>query len=147
MPKSRVSLIVVSVRSARPSLKYCLTFEARKWICGLDAAVEDLGVKPARGSAVDTAPEDDRGLVGPSERELIRERLLEPRAARDRPVEHAGIGDLQLAERERVVVAALAILRGERGGQHGPPTIEEQADILRGQTVADPGERVRVLAR
>jgi catalase len=28
-PKSRVSLIVVSVRRARPSLKYCLTLEAR----------------------------------------------------------------------------------------------------------------------
>ena len=28
MPKSRVSLTVVSVRSARPSLKYCLTLEA-----------------------------------------------------------------------------------------------------------------------
>ena len=29
IPKSRVTLTVVSVRSARPSLKYCLTFEAR----------------------------------------------------------------------------------------------------------------------
>jgi len=38
---------------------------------GLGAAVKDLGVKPARGAAVDPPGEDDRGLIGATERELV----------------------------------------------------------------------------
>jgi len=62
---------------------------------GLDAAVEDLGVKPSRRPAADAAAEDDRGLVGPTERELVGDRCLEPRAPGGRPVKDAGVGDLQ----------------------------------------------------
>jgi hypothetical protein len=58
---------------------------------GLGPAVEDLGVKPARGPAVDTPAEDHRGLAGAAECELIGQRLLKPRAARGRPVKRAGV--------------------------------------------------------
>jgi hypothetical protein len=46
----------------------------------LHAAVEDLGVEPARGLSAHAAAEDDRGLVGPSEGELVGDRCLEPGA-------------------------------------------------------------------
>jgi hypothetical protein len=79
----------------------------------LGSAVEDLGVKPARGAAGDTPGEDDRGLIGATERELIGERCLEPGAPREWPVKRAGIGDLQLPERKRVRVPASAVLVGQ----------------------------------
>jgi hypothetical protein len=113
---------------------------------GLHAAIEGLGVKPSRGAAVDAAAEDDGGLIGAAERELVRERLLKPRAARGRPVEHPGVGDLDLAERERVGVPASPVLHGQRRRERGLPAIEERAHIAGGQSVADRGERLRVLA-
>ena len=79
----------------------------------LHSAVEDLRMKPTRGPATDAPAEDDCSLIGPSEGELIGERRLEPGAARGRPVERAGIGDLQLPERERVRVPASAVLVGQ----------------------------------
>ena len=76
--------------------------------------VEDLGVEAAGGVSLHFACEHDRDLVRPAGRELIGERALKPRAARGGPVEHAGVGDLKLTERELIAVAALAILDRER---------------------------------
>ena len=115
-PKSRVSLI------GRLGPQRAALFEVLLDLRGavvdldrrLDTAVEDLGVEPARGLAVHAPAEDDRGLVGPSERELVGDRRLKPGAPGGRPIEHAGVGDLQLPERERVPVPTMAILRRER---------------------------------
>lgn len=90
--------------------------------------------------------EDDRGLVGSSERELIREGLFKPGAAGARPVKGAGIGDLELSESERVPVPAAAVFVGQRRGQSGLPAIKEPAHITGRQAVTDPGERFGVLA-
>ena len=86
----------------------------------LHAFVEDLGVKPPRRPAGDAAAEHDRDLVGAPERELVGQGALKPRPPRRGAVEHAGVGDLGLAERELVAVAARAILRGQRRGQRAP---------------------------
>jgi hypothetical protein len=96
---------------------------------GLGPAVEDLGVKPARGASGHAAAEDDRGLIGAPQGELIGNGCLEPRSARARPVKRAGVGDLQLPEREVIVVAAAVVLVGERGRERGLPAIKERADI------------------
>jgi hypothetical protein len=81
---------------------------------GLDADVEDLGVKAARRATGHAAPEHDGDLVGAPERELVRERTLKPRAARRRAVKDARVGELQLPERELVAIPAPAILGAER---------------------------------
>jgi hypothetical protein len=56
----------------------------------------------------ETTAEDHRSAVGPAERELIAQRLLEPLPVRQRPVRGACVGELQLAEGELVAVAAPA---------------------------------------
>jgi hypothetical protein len=91
--------------------------------------VEDLGVKPARRSTRDAPGEHDRDLVRAPERELIGQSPLKPRPPRGWAVEHAGVGDLGLAERELVVVAAGAVLRGQRRGQRGLPAVKERLDV------------------
>lgn len=112
----------------------------------LHATVKDLGVKPARGPAAHTPAEDHRSLIGSPERQLIGQGLLKPRTARGGPVKGPGIGDLQLPDRERVPVATLAILARQGRGQRALPAIEEQADILSRQAIADRGQRVGVPA-
>jgi hypothetical protein len=71
-------------------------------------------VEPAGSLAGDAAGEYDGDLVGPAERELIGKRLLKPGAAGGGAVEHTGIGDLKLPERQVIAIAAPAILGGER---------------------------------
>jgi hypothetical protein len=44
----------------------------------LGPAVEDLGMRPARDASIDAPAEDDPGLIGETERELVGERLLKP---------------------------------------------------------------------
>jgi hypothetical protein len=56
-------------------------------------------------------------LVGARERELIGEGAIKPRAPGCRPVEHAGVGDLGLTERELVAVAARPVLRPSTAGE------------------------------
>ncbi len=87
------------------------------------------------------------GLIGATKRELIGQRLLKPCASGGGPIEHSGVGDLKLSERERMPVPAPAVLVGQRRGQRALPALEEPADILSRQAVADPGERLRVIAR
>jgi hypothetical protein len=112
-----------------------------------DPAVEDLGVKPAGGPTGHAPAEDHGGLVRPSERELIGERLLEPRAGGGGLVEHAGVGDLKLAERELIAVSAGAILVGERGRERRDPAIEERAHVRGLKALADLGQRCLIGAR
>ena len=76
-----------------------------------------------------TAAEDDRDAVRAAERELVAQRLLEPLAARQRAVEHPGVGELELAEGELVAVAAPAVLGGEGRGQPRQPAAEEALDL------------------
>ena len=113
---------------------------------GLDAVVEDLGVKPPGVRRVDTPAEDDRGLVGAAERELVGQRRsnqARPAAGRSKP----------WCRRSRAwrnesacPYPRSAVLVGQGRGQRGLPAPEEQAHVLSRQAVADPGERLRVIA-
>ena len=49
-------------------------------------------------------------MVGPAERELVTDCLLEPVAACLGPVEDARVGQLELTEGELVAVAAAAVI-------------------------------------
>ena len=114
----------------------------------LHAVVEDLGVKPSRRLAGDAPAEHDRDLVRAPERELVGQGALKPRPAGRGAVEHAGVGDLGLAERELVVVAARSVLRGQRRGQRRLPAVKERLHVvrptgLRRSRPARPGPRRR----
>ena len=102
----------------------------------LHSAVEDLGVKPARGPAVDAPAEHDRGLVGATERELVGQRPLKPGAPGRRPIEHPGVGDLQLPERERMPVPALAVLDGS-AARAARPASAQSTPARRPEAYAD----------
>jgi hypothetical protein len=80
----------------------------------LDAGGDHAGVEAARGLARDAPAEHDRDPVGAPQRELVAQRLFEPLAARQRPVEDPGVGQLELAEGELVAVAAAALGGVER---------------------------------
>ena len=92
-PKSLGSLIVVSVLSARPSLKILLDLGVLvvRLDLRLDAVVDDPGAEPARGAADDLAAEHDLHVVGATQRQLVFERQLEPFADLGGAFEHAGV--------------------------------------------------------
>ena len=113
----------------------------------LGAAMNDAGAEPSRGAGDDLAAERDLHVVGAPERELVGDHQLEPVAARGRLVEHAGVGDLELADRERVAVAAQSILGGERRREQRLPALPEPLDLSLGQRVADLGQRELVIDR
>jgi hypothetical protein len=54
-----------------------------------------------------------------------RDELLEERPPGRGPVEHPGVGDLELAERQVVDVARAQVVAGQRGGQPPLPTPEK----------------------
>jgi hypothetical protein len=80
------------------------------------ATPDDPGAEPAGGAAGDRAVEDELDVVGAPERELVFEHEFKPLAGLGRALEDAGVGELELADREPVVVAALAILLTQRAG-------------------------------
>jgi hypothetical protein len=86
--KSRVSLMVVSVRSACPSLWYCLMrvdVQRRHHAVG-----DDTGAEPPRRAAAHLAVEHQAHLVGAADIEVLADHLLEKDAPRHRLVEHLG---------------------------------------------------------
>jgi hypothetical protein len=80
----------------------------------LDPAVDHARVKTPRGLAAHAPAEHHGDAVGAPERELVADRLLKPRAAGRRAIEHARVGELELAKAQLVAVAAAAILGRQR---------------------------------
>src|SRR5659263_213481 len=138
-PKSRVSLIVVSVRSALPSLWYLLDLGVLVVdVQGRDDAVgDDPGAEAARGRVValaDDAPvEDQANLVGAANVEVLVQHLLEEDSPGHRSVEHLGEGELGLQDRQLVPVAGRLIGGGERVGQDLQPLAQQRLDVPRSQ--------------
>ena len=124
MPKSRVLLMVVSVRRARPSLWYCLI------LLNLVIDVQRRGhafgqharAKTARRSLGHAPLEDQLHLIGPAQVQVLADDFLEEDAARLRPIEHLGQRKLRLQDRHVVAVAGLAILRRCRDAATVPAT-------------------------
>src|SRR4051812_5693380 len=92
MPKSRVSLIVVSVRRARPSLWYLL--DPGMLVVDVQRRRHPFGEhprpEPARGPLGDAPLEDQLHLVRPSQVEVLADHLLEEDTAGERPVQDLG---------------------------------------------------------
>jgi hypothetical protein len=84
-------------------------------------------------------------VVGASERELIADHQLKPVAALGGSLEHARVRALELANRQRVSVAAQAVIGGERRGQTDLPAMPEPLDVAMREALADPGQRVGVI--
>ena len=76
-------------------------------------------------------------MVGAPKRELVAERLLKPRPAGLRAVKDARVGELELAEGERVAVAAAPVGGREGRGQARLPAAQEGLDVARRQGRAD----------
>jgi hypothetical protein len=108
IPKSLVSVMVVSVRGAFP---YCLIVVCLSSTCrlGVTPAVITLVREPsrcrARAAADRTGVEDETDLIGAADVEVVADDLLEEDPTRDRSVEHLGQGELGLQS---------------RGGRRGP---------------------------
>ena len=137
MPKSRVSLMVVSVRRADSFLVVLL--DAGRLVVDVqrrdDAVGEDPGAEPARGRrrlAADDAPvEDQRDPVGAADVEVLADDLLEEHPPGQGPVQHLGEGELGLQDRDVVAVAGPAVRGGERVRQPGQPLAHEPVDLGR----------------
>ncbi len=68
-------------------------------------------------------------------------------AAHGGAITDVGVGDLKLARRERVAVAAHAVGVGQQDGQPPQPALEELAYVPRSETVADLLQHRWLLAR
>ena len=95
----------------------------------LDAAGDHAGPEPPRGTAADPAGEDKLHVVRTPERELVFEHQLKPLSDLGGAVGHARVGELELADREPVAVAPLAVSGIQRRGQVRLPVLEEPPDI------------------
>lgn len=110
----------------------------------LVAAVEDARPEAARRAGDHLAGEDDGDVVGAAERELVAEYALEPFPAGLGTVEDARVGELELAERDLVAVAALAVLVGEGTRERTLTAAEEGPDVAGLQAGADRRQRLGV---
>jgi hypothetical protein len=80
----------------------------------VDALGDDLGAERAGRLLGDPPIEDDRDLLGTAKVEVIADDAFEEGAARLRTIEHAGVGELDLAEGEVIHVAAVEVGVGGR---------------------------------
>ena len=109
IPKSLVSVMMVSVRGAFP---YCLIVVCLSSTCrlGVTPAVITLVREPsrcrARAAADRTGVEDETDLIGAADVEVVADDLLEEDPTRDRCVEHLGQGELGPQDRQVVAAAA-----------------------------------------
>jgi hypothetical protein len=72
--------------------------------------------------------------------------MLEEHPSAVGAVENLGQRELGLQDRELVAVAGAAVLAGERVRQAGQPAAKERVDLGGREPVADPLQRVRVIA-
>src|SRR5215207_690436 len=77
---------------------------------------------------------------------MVTDDTLEEGAPSLGAVEHAGVGDLELAEGQLIGVASLQILSRKRRWQPVEPAPEERVDCCRAKSVADTLQRRRISA-
>jgi hypothetical protein len=104
MPRSRGWLTVVSVRSALPSFRYCLTwvFLQAQVEVGAGAVGDDLGPEGPGGAALaalaDHPAEDDVHLVRAADVQVVADQLPGEDPPGQRPVQGHGGGELHLVD-------------------------------------------------
>jgi hypothetical protein len=110
-------------------------------------AAADHARPEAAGGGRDHFPgEDDGDVVRTAERELVAKHALEPGPGGCGWGEDARVGELELAQRELVAVAASEILLPERRGQQRLPATEEGPDVTSREPGADRGQRISISA-
>ena len=151
--KSRVSLMVVSVRRALPSLWYCLIRVCLYSTCRLGVTpwvrtrVRNRPWVPMTAAVVDPPVEDQRDPVGAAHVQVLADDCLEEHPARGGPVQHLGQGELGLQDRNVVAVAGPAVRGGEGVGQDLQPLTQQSVDAGRVETVTDALQAGRVVTR
>ena len=124
--------MTVSVRRARPSLKYCLM--PRGFVVAaqrrIDSLGQDSGAKRPGVRAIDRSIEDQRNLIGAPNIEVISNHTLKPHPARLRPVKHTGVGNLKLAECQIVDVAGSQVCFAQRRGQAAQASARRSSSLL-----------------
>src|SRR5438093_8154391 len=134
--------MVVSVRRARSSLKYCLTWEClcSMWRLGVDPIGDDPGaVAKRRGGRSFREPggKQQAHPVGAAQIQVLPDQLFEEVASLDRLVKYVGEAHLQLPDGQPVGIAGRTVVWGERPGQPLDPAVEKRLHILRPQGIAD----------
>jgi hypothetical protein len=122
--------MVVSVRSARPSLWYLLDrgvfvvhVQARGDAFGDHPGAEPAGCLTGPGFH-QSAIEDQADLVRATDVEVVADDLFEEHSTVDRGVEHLREGELGLQDGELIPVLGVPVLLGERVRQDGQPLIQ-----------------------
>jgi hypothetical protein len=146
IPKSLVSVMMVSVRGAFPycSIVVCLSSTCR---LGVTPAVITLVREPsrcrARAAADRTGVEDETDLIGAADVEFVADDLLEEDPTRDRCVEHLGPGRTRPAGSTGRGGGRGPIGRGERMRGVGLPFAVDRAEGDSTQIEKSPTREIR----
>ena len=114
-----------------------------------DPVGDDAGAEPARGGALaatlDTAAEDQAGLVRAADVQVVADDLLEEDPPVHRGVEGLGEGELRLQDRQLVAVPGRGVAGGERVRQDAQPPGGQRLDLAGVQAIADRLHRGHVI--
>src|SRR6266568_8441369 len=131
--------MTVSIRSALPCLRYCLTREclSAKSIFTSVPGPKDPGAEGLFGGGADLAGEQDGDLGGAADAEVVGHQGLKEAAGAAWVVEDDRAAHLDLAHGQRPPVAPRTVGVGQRGRDLGHPAVEEALDLGRAEPVAD----------
>ena len=143
-------LMTVSMRSALPSLRYCLTRlclnRKSMWTSVPGVKIAGLVRMLGAGPAAAAVPEHDVDPFGTADVDVVGDERFEERAGPAGIIEHEGLGHLDLAHRQLPPVPGGTISGGERGRDHVDPAVEEPLHVGRSEPVTDRLQRVGVVA-
>src|SRR4051812_13577965 len=89
-----------------------------------------------RGRASDSDGKEESDAVGPSEVEIFSNHRFEEESPLHRPIEDLRETDLELIDREAVIVAGAAVGCRERPGETLRPAVEKGLDVGGPQCIA-----------
>ena len=103
----------------------------------IHSPVHHSGPEPAWGAARNPPLENQGDLIRSPYVQVITNSSFKPHTTGLRPIEHAGLGYLELAEGQFVPVIALELRWGERRRQTEKPSCQETPDLHRAQAIAN----------
>src|SRR5260370_29040858 len=103
----------------------------------IDSPVDHAGRELPWAAARNPPLENQGNLIRSPYVQVITNNSFKPHTAGLRPIEHAGLGYLQLAEGQFVPVIALELRWGERRRQTEKPSCQETAELRRSQAIAN----------
>ena len=139
MPKSRVLLMVVSVRK-RASF-FVILLDARVLVVDVQrrnhALGDHAGTEPARRSPAHPAIKDELYLARPADVEILPDDFLEKHPTRYRAIQHLRQREFRLQDGQLVTVSGTPIRGRERMRQLAQPLSQQGIDLVRAQAVTD----------